>query len=157
MPCSICCLLTVLRPTCCCAWHVCAAGLQPLITQHGPPERLLSKSSSCFVSLAKSILYQQLAGSAAAAIYSRFLAACGVRGRCAVPAVLLMCVQLPCSCVSYLHWRHAMYMQPQLSCGQHTLLKRSIVLYLKPVHMRRCGASPAPCCCPAALTTASGA
>ncbi|KAF6257304.1 DNA glycosylase [Scenedesmus sp. NREL 46B-D3] len=52
--------------------------LQSLITQHGPPERLLAKSSSCFVSLAKSILYQQLAGSAAAAIYSRFLAVCGV-------------------------------------------------------------------------------
>lgn len=59
-----------------------AAGLAPLIAQHGPPERLLSKSSSCFVSLAKSILYQQLAGSAAAAIYSRFLAVCGVRACC---------------------------------------------------------------------------
>jgi hypothetical protein len=63
-----------------------AAGLAPLISQHGPPERLLSKCSSCFVSLAKSILYQQLAGTAAAAIYSRFLAVCGVGERlCSTP------------------------------------------------------------------------
>lgn len=52
--------------------------LHDLITTFGPPERLLAKDSSCFRSLAKSILYQQLAGTAAAAIYSRFLAVCGV-------------------------------------------------------------------------------
>lgn len=61
--------------------HLAAADprLQDLITSFGPPERLLTKTSSCFRSLAKSILYQQLAGTAAAAIYSRFLAVCGVR------------------------------------------------------------------------------
>eukprot|EP00878_Enallax_costatus_P027481 GHUV01029598.1.p2 GENE.GHUV01029598.1~~GHUV01029598.1.p2 ORF type:complete len:125 (+),score=19.08 GHUV01029598.1:461-835(+) len=53
--------------------------LAGLISTFGPPERLIAKSTSCFRSLAKSILYQQLAGTAAAAIYSRFLAVCRVR------------------------------------------------------------------------------
>ena len=52
--------------------------LADLISTFGPPERLIAKKTSCFRSLAKSILYQQLAGTAAAAIYSRFLAVCRV-------------------------------------------------------------------------------
>jgi hypothetical protein len=55
------------------------ARLAGLIAEHGAPDRLLAKTSSCFTSLAKAIIYQQLAGTAAAAIYARFLAACGVR------------------------------------------------------------------------------
>lgn len=62
------------------------AELAPLIEEFGPPERLLAKSTSCFRSLAKSILYQQLAGTAAAAIYSRFLAVCGVSTSCTIGA-----------------------------------------------------------------------
>eukprot|EP00879_Flechtneria_rotunda_P023438 GHRR01024791.1.p1 GENE.GHRR01024791.1~~GHRR01024791.1.p1 ORF type:complete len:432 (+),score=179.50 GHRR01024791.1:1302-2597(+) len=60
--------------------HLAAADsrLQPLIDEIGRPERLLAKNTSCFRSLAKSILYQQLAGTAAAAIYARFLTVCGV-------------------------------------------------------------------------------
>lgn len=67
----------------CCKWHtkqcVYPAGLLPLIEEHGVPERLLPKGfDNMFASLAKSIIYQQLAGSAAHAIHTRFLAACGV-------------------------------------------------------------------------------
>lgn len=60
--------------------HLAAADprLAGLIAAFGPPERLIAKDTCCFRSLAKSILYQQLAGTAAAAIYSRFLAVCKV-------------------------------------------------------------------------------
>lgn len=37
-----------------------AAGLAPLIESFGAPERLLAKETSCFRSLAKSIIYQQV-------------------------------------------------------------------------------------------------
>lgn len=51
--------------------------LAPLIQQHGPPLRLLAKlGTCCFASLAKSIVFQQLATGAAAAIYSRVLRVC---------------------------------------------------------------------------------
>ncbi|PSC71100.1 putative DNA-3-methyladenine glycosylase 2 [Micractinium conductrix] len=51
--------------------------LAPLIEQHGPPERLLAKQGSNFATLAKAIVFQQLATGAAATIYGRVLAACG--------------------------------------------------------------------------------
>jgi hypothetical protein len=37
-----------------------APELSPLIESFGAPERLLTKDTSCFVSLAKSIIYQQV-------------------------------------------------------------------------------------------------
>lgn len=37
-----------------------APELSPLIESFGAPERLLAKDTSCFVSLAKSIVYQQV-------------------------------------------------------------------------------------------------
>eukprot|EP00877_Chromochloris_zofingiensis_P011900 jgi/Chrzof1/6964/Cz02g05210.t1 len=52
--------------------------LAPLIAEHGPPSRMIAKSGMSFRSLAKSILYQQLAGKAAACIYARFLTTCGI-------------------------------------------------------------------------------
>ncbi len=60
-------------------WIGLCSGLRPLIQQHGLPERLLAKGGSYFVALAKSICFQQLAISAASAIFKRFLATCGVR------------------------------------------------------------------------------
>lgn len=53
--------------------------LQTLIKEHGPPLRLLAKAGNAFQFLVKSIIFQQLAGSAAATIYGRFLTACGVQ------------------------------------------------------------------------------
>jgi DNA-3-methyladenine glycosylase II len=50
--------------------------LAPLITLHGPPERLLAKGGGAFASLSKSICFQQLATRAAAVIYGRVLTAC---------------------------------------------------------------------------------
>ncbi|GAB4819203.1 hypothetical protein N2152v2_006249 [Parachlorella kessleri] len=51
--------------------------LVPFVEQHGAPERLLAKTgTSCFASLAKSIVFQQLATGAAAAIYARVLGVC---------------------------------------------------------------------------------
>ncbi|WIA09969.1 hypothetical protein OEZ85_010181 [Tetradesmus obliquus] len=85
--------------------------LAPLIAQHGPPERLLSKSSSCFVSLAKSILYQQLAGSAAAAIYSRFLAVCGVPDETALTPAAVLAAPQPALRGCGLSERKASYLQ----------------------------------------------
>ncbi len=55
-----------------------AAELAPLIDLHGVPERLLAKQGSTFATLAKSIIFQQLATKAAATIYGRVLAACCV-------------------------------------------------------------------------------
>lgn len=49
-----------------------------MIAEHGPPSRMIAKSGMSFRSLAKSILYQQLAGKAAACIYARFLTTCGI-------------------------------------------------------------------------------
>lgn len=53
------------------------AGLAPLVAEHGLASKLLAKPSPAFNTLAKSILFQQLAMGAASAIYARFLAACG--------------------------------------------------------------------------------
>ncbi|KAL4452033.1 hypothetical protein ABPG75_007695 [Micractinium tetrahymenae] len=50
--------------------------LAPLIQQLGPPDRLLAKRGSNFATLAKAIVFQQLATTAAAVIYGRVLAAC---------------------------------------------------------------------------------
>ena len=59
--------------------------LAPLITLHGPPERLLAKTASeNFATLAKSICFQQLATQAAAKIFQRVLDACG----CAAAGIL---------------------------------------------------------------------
>jgi 3-methyladenine DNA glycosylase/8-oxoguanine DNA glycosylase len=68
----------------CCQWRTkpteYTAGLAPLVEEHGVPDRLLPKGfENMFASLARSIVYQQLAGNAAHAIHTRFLAACGVR------------------------------------------------------------------------------
>lgn len=43
------------------------------------PTRLLLKDGSCFASLARTIVFQQLAGSAADAIFKRVLLACKAR------------------------------------------------------------------------------
>ena len=51
--------------------------LAPLIDQHGIPDRLLAKGPGSFSSLAKSIVFQQLATRAAAVIYARVLTVCG--------------------------------------------------------------------------------
>lgn len=45
--------------------------LRPLIERHGPPR--LQRTRNSFQSLARSIIYQQLSGKAAATIYRRFL------------------------------------------------------------------------------------
>jgi 3-methyladenine DNA glycosylase/8-oxoguanine DNA glycosylase len=62
--------------------RLCPAGLAEAVTQHGLAEKLLAQPGAAFTSLAKAILFQQLAGAAAAAIHARFLAACGVRRAC---------------------------------------------------------------------------
>eukprot|EP00775_Hariotina_reticulata_P004463 gene4463-4719_t len=103
-------------------------GLVPLMESFGPPERLLAKKMSCFRSLAKSILYQQLAGSAAAAIYSRFLAACGVPDESTLTPSAVLSVELPSlrACglserkASYLHDLAAHFQEGRLS--DHLLL-----------------------------------
>lgn len=54
--------------------------LAPLIDLHGPPERLLAKTSNnCFATLSKSIVFQQLATAAAAKIFGRVLDTCGCK------------------------------------------------------------------------------
>lgn len=45
-----------------------------------PPARLLRKQGSCFATLARTIVFQQLASSAAEAIFKRVLLACKARG-----------------------------------------------------------------------------
>ena len=58
-----------------------------LIADHGPPDlKRSSRGESRFSYLARSILYQQLAGKAAAAIHGRFVAA--LNGRVTAEAVL---------------------------------------------------------------------
>lgn len=59
--------------------HPAGAELASVIEQHSePPAKLLAKSEHMFSSLVRSIVYQQLAGSAASAIHGRFLTACKV-------------------------------------------------------------------------------
>lgn len=53
-----------------------AAVLVPLIDEHDLPEALLAKEGSSFAALARSIVGQQLATKAAAAIYHRTLDVC---------------------------------------------------------------------------------
>lgn len=54
-------------------------ALVPLIEQFGAPSRLMAKGfTNMFASLARSIIYQQLATGAATAIHGRFLEACKV-------------------------------------------------------------------------------
>ena len=55
--------------------------LAPIIARFGPHKRLVLKSGSTFASLSRSIVYQQLAGSAADAIFKRVLLRCEVRSR----------------------------------------------------------------------------
>eukprot|EP00884_Botryococcus_braunii_P016932 jgi/Botrbrau1/3922/Bobra.0183s0142.2 len=63
--------------------------LAPLIAEHGIPERLLPKGfDNMFATLARSIVYQQLAGSAALKIYERFLDVCQSRDPVQAAAVL---------------------------------------------------------------------
>jgi 3-methyladenine DNA glycosylase/8-oxoguanine DNA glycosylase len=52
--------------------------LAPIIAKFGPHKRLVLKSGSTFASLSRSIVYQQLAGSAADAIFKRVLLKCEV-------------------------------------------------------------------------------
>jgi DNA-3-methyladenine glycosylase II len=67
--------------------------LAPLIDIDQPPVRLLSKPGSCFGSLAKSIVFQQLATKAAAAIYARVLTAAGCEETLTPEAILAAPVQ----------------------------------------------------------------
>ncbi len=53
--------------------------LAPIIAKFGPHSRLVLQSGSTFASLSRSIVYQQLAGSAADAIFKRVLLRCEVR------------------------------------------------------------------------------
>ncbi len=53
--------------------------LAPVIAKFGPHSRLVLQSGSTFASLSRSIVYQQLAGSAADAIFKRVLLRCEVR------------------------------------------------------------------------------
>ena len=55
------------------------AVLAPVIAKFGPHSRLVLQSGSTFASLSRSIVYQQLAGSAADAIFKRVLLRCEVR------------------------------------------------------------------------------
>lgn len=71
------------------------AGLAPLIDEHGAPARLLAKSTPAFTSLAKAIVYQQLSGSSAAAIYGRFLGACDVPDEGALSPAAVLSAPLP--------------------------------------------------------------
>jgi 3-methyladenine DNA glycosylase/8-oxoguanine DNA glycosylase len=66
------------KPTSCAACLT--AVLVPTLKLHTdkPPLWLVAKKGSAFASLAKSVVFQQLAGSAAAAIYKRFLSVCQV-------------------------------------------------------------------------------
>lgn len=59
-------------------------SLAPLISLHGPPERLLAKGPGAFATLSKSICFQQLATQAAAKIFARVLGAC----RCTSAGIL---------------------------------------------------------------------
>jgi len=53
-------------------------ALAPLIDAHGPPLKLLAQpGASCFMALAKSIVFQQLNGKAAGTIFGRVMALCG--------------------------------------------------------------------------------
>ena len=52
--------------------------LAPIIEKFGPHKRLVLQSGSTFASLSRSIVYQQLAGSAADAIFKRVLLKCEV-------------------------------------------------------------------------------
>ena len=58
--------------------YLSAAVLAPIIAKFGPHKRLVLKSGSTFASLSRSIVYQQLAGSAADAIFKRVLLKCEV-------------------------------------------------------------------------------
>lgn len=51
--------------------------LAPMIAEHGAPDRLLKKTGPNFPTLAKAIVFQQLATTAAAKIYGRVLTTCG--------------------------------------------------------------------------------
>jgi hypothetical protein len=55
------------------------AGVARLVEEHGLPLKLLQKHSNCFQSLVRSIIAQQLAGSAVKSIFDRFMRLCGVR------------------------------------------------------------------------------
>ena len=52
--------------------------LAPVIAKFGPHSRLVLQSGSTFASLSRSIVYQQLAGAAADAIFKRVLLRCEV-------------------------------------------------------------------------------
>lgn len=62
--------------------------LAPLIELHGPPDRLLAKKGSNFATLAKAIVFQQLATTTAAAIYGRVLTVCSCPDALTPAAVL---------------------------------------------------------------------
>ncbi len=71
--------------------------LKELLARHGvPPARPRVPSSQRFAALARSILYQQLAGNAATAIHGRFVAAVG--GTVTADAVLAASPDLLASC-----------------------------------------------------------
>jgi DNA-3-methyladenine glycosylase II len=62
------------------------------VAQFDAPTRLIRKPGGAFAALAKSILYQQLAGTAAAAIHARFLAACGAEDDAALRPTAVLAV-----------------------------------------------------------------
>ena len=72
-------LFKLLEPHSTCCNSFVNAALAPLIEEHGAPDSLLFKGPrNMFGSLARSIVYQQLATSAADKIFGRIQEACKV-------------------------------------------------------------------------------
>jgi DNA-3-methyladenine glycosylase II len=63
--------------------------LAPLIAQHGPPERLIVKGDGAFATLCKTIVFQQLATTAAAKIFARVLDSCACTPELLTPAAII--------------------------------------------------------------------